>query len=185
MEMTATDFELALLNLMHQQYQTSMKSKYGELVSGAIYSWAHEVPDLDTIIVEGTQMVELLRDLRVDGDGCLFSRRDDLAPGTIVNYFRLTLWPEVYWAFLLLPGGFSSDVGFYNDKSIVEEFRDPGLVCPGLWTFAALKSLAGSFSLEDGWDERITWSFSFGSRRFEGLFIFGLLMEWRETTWEC
>ena len=100
--------------------------------------------------------------------------------GSRAHYFLLMLWPHLYWVVNSRPDGQSWGVGFQNQAALRFDEVDPCAVRVGLWTRTALERIADHHELYDGWDEQIVIRFTFGQRRYEGSFVFGLLQDWRE-----
>jgi hypothetical protein len=99
--------------------------------------------------------------------------------GSTVHRFLLMLWPHLYWVVNRDPHGKSWGVGFQNQAVLGFHRLDPSLVRAGVWTRAALERVADQHELYDGWDEEAVIRFHFGAHRYEGRFIFGLLLSWR------
>lgn len=100
--------------------------------------------------------------------------------GSTSHCFTLSLWPHLYWVVNRHPRGSSWGVGFENQTQPAFREFGPEVVRPGVWTRGALDSLADHSEIYDGWDERSVVRFGFGSGRYEGEFVFGLLQAWRQ-----
>lgn len=102
--------------------------------------------------------------------------------GRRAQYFVLSLWPHLYWAVSDEPDqSIPFGACFLNQADELVSALDPAIVRPGVWTRPALERLADHVSIHDGWDERVTWRFHFGSTKYLGTFTFGLLDEWRRS----
>jgi hypothetical protein len=100
--------------------------------------------------------------------------------GSVTNYFILPLWPHLYWTVNTRPDGRSWGMGFRNQIELYFNPIDPTVIRKGLWTRSALENVADHHELYDGWDEQAVIRFGFGSDRYEGNFVFGLLQDWRK-----
>jgi hypothetical protein len=103
--------------------------------------------------------------------------------GSVTHYFVLELWPHLYWVVNTQSDAdhsYSWDVGFRNQIEPRVPGFDPSLVRPGVWTRSLIEPHADGATLTDGWDEQRTMEYTFGSRRFEGEFVFDLLQKWRK-----
>jgi hypothetical protein len=100
--------------------------------------------------------------------------------GSTAHYFLLMLWPHLYWVVHSKPDGTTWGPEFQNQANLRYRALEPSVIRPGVWTRKTLESLADSYDLHDGWDERVIVRFGIRERRYEGVFVLGLLQEWRE-----
>jgi hypothetical protein len=99
--------------------------------------------------------------------------------GCNAHYFLLMLWPHLFLVLEEFEKGGPCAIGFENQAIPIFQAFDPRTIRAGLWTRRALEQIADRHQLHDGWDEEVVVRFSFGDRLFEGIFVFGLLQEWR------
>lgn len=99
------------------------------------------------------------------------------APST-AHCFTLMLWPHLYWVVNQGPDGRSWGVGFQNQARVLVPEFEPQFVRPGLWTRPTLHALADAHEVLDGWEESVLERLSFGPRRYDAAFVFGLLQQW-------
>jgi len=99
--------------------------------------------------------------------------------GSVAYLFVLMLWPDLFWVVHRRPDGGSWGVGFRNQHNRPPRSFDPSLVRPGLWTRELLQRVAPTWTLHDGWNEKLAIRFSIDDGLYEGLFVLGLLQEWR------
>jgi len=172
-------FELRLLERMSERYASSILQEIGIAAADAARIRAQcslKLPEqLDSDVATYASLLGKPVKSQPLGDDV-----PEVFAGSTANYFVLLLWPHLYWAVNTRPDGRAWGVGFCNQVALDFEQIEPSLIRKGLWTRSALEHIADNHELYDGWDEQALIRFAFGSHRYEGNFVFGLLQDWRK-----
>ena len=170
-------FELLLLERMSKEYRASVLRQIG-LASADAARIRASCPLLAPWQL-GNDLTTYLNILgaEVPRHHVGYWSSEELA-GSRPHCFLLALWPHLFWVLHEDQDGSWSEVGFRNQTLLNFQHLDPATVRVGLWTRAALRRLADGHALHDGWNEQVTERFTFGSQRYEGQFVYGLLQEW-------
>lgn len=174
--MKSIDFEMFLLDCMPLEYRTVVL-KAADISDSEIKSVRTanpiQVSDLSSFNID--KYIEIFGKQKAHEK--IIKKKPAQNKEFIAHYFSLNLWPHLYWVVFEQGDGICSETRFENQSAI--KF-DPSLVRVGIWTRQSLDEMADEVVIYDGWDEDITLRYKFGMAKYEGRFIFGLLVEWHK-----
>lgn len=171
-------FELSLLDLMDGEVRLNTLKRIGLDASDVLR--AKKESDLRLPEQSGSPVGAYVKVLGPQAlvRELLETEAGDFAPSD-AHYFSLSLWPHLYWVVNRSTDGRSWGVGFQHQGRILLNELEPDNIQPLLWTRDAIHSVADDHTIFDGWEESIVERLHFGSREYEGAFVFGLLQRWR------
>lgn len=171
-------FELSLLKLMDEEVRLDTLRRIGldvsDVLRGTNASQLRVPEQANSPVAAYVSMLgpeTLVRALSASDIG-------DFAPSD-AHCFSLSLWPHLYWVVNRAADGRSWGVGFQNQGKIVLKELEPDHIQPVFWTRDAIHAFADDHVIFDGWEESIVERLRFGSREYQGTFVFGLLQRWK------